>query len=563
MSRLRINLLIATSLVTLGLTMSNTLSAYAECTPQTEHVEYYREPNSNGVGYHEMSIHLYQDPACPIDYYSTQYQDQYEVGMIMPVFHFSDQDLVESDAIISMNYAIDVDFSAYSSISTISMRYGKERAFEPFDISITATNGYNDLNSKNQGDFVTWDASKAVISWHALDGDDRFEVGTRNTDVMYGGLGNDWYWIANIEDRAIELPDEGFDVATIGTAETPVRNYRFDPGTSIEAIYLNSGSTVDPHYLPANVIFLDRLVDNRGPYSSTNIANVLPDILGGSPENDVLYGGYGDSSITGDDGTDVINGGVGDDNLGGGEGNDALIGGSGNDEVDGGEGDDLIVGGSGEGNDKYKGGPGVDTVKYTSAKSDITINLLAKRNQAYSTRGGDTAGIGVDQLSGIENVIAGNFNDSVTGSALPNRLSGEKGDDELKGEGSNDVLIGGLGSDNLTGGSEVDSFVYMKIDDSTPTAPDTIIDFDPLTEKMNLSAIDASTLIKGNNAFLFNGGSAIGTSTQGEVSVKKVNKAGTANDYTLINIDTDADTAPEAVIRIKGLKNLTTSNFVL
>lgn len=547
MNRLRINLLIATSLITLGLTIGATPRAYADCAPQTEQISYWQ--GTDGAGFHDMATHEAPNPDCPVDFYSTSKEDDYMIGRVMPTFHLSADTQGNYDGRVFFLYPISGDFSPYN---------GKLYCFSivtnetPYNVTIKGTDGYNDLSNKTQ----TTNANEAKVTWYALDGEDRIEGGSGSVDIAYGGLGNDMYSIWNNEDRAIESDDEGFDVAVIGTG---AQNYRFDYKTSIEAIYLYEGGTVDMNYLPPGVIFLDRLVENRGGRGGGSIS----DYLDGTEGNDAIIGGDLNQIVDASSGTDFVDGGAGDDELDGGPDSDVMYGGSGNDEVYGGEGDDLIVGGSGEGNDMYRGGPGVDTVKYTSAKSAITINLLATKNQAYSTSGKNAAGIGVDQLSEIENVIAGNFNDNVTGNAFPNRLSGEKGDDELNGERANDALIGGLGSDNLTGGSEVDSFVYMKIDDSTPTAPDTIIDFDPLTEKINLSAIDASTLIKGNNAFLFNGGSAIGTSTQGEVSVKKVNKAGTANDYTLINIDTDADTAPEAVIRIKGLKTLTTSNFVL
>ena len=63
--------------------------------------------------------------------------------------------------------------------------------------------------------------------------------------------------------------------------------------------------------------------------------------------------------------------------------------------------------------------------------------------------------------------------------------------------------------------------------------------------------------------FLFNGGAPIGMSDQGEVSVAKVDNPDTANDYTMVYIDTDADPEPEASIRLNGLLDLTIKNFVL
>jgi len=127
--------------------------------------------------------------------------------------------------------------------------------------------------------------------------------------------------------------------------------------------------------------------------------------------------------------------------------NDAIYAGSGNDVVNAGLGNDLIIGGNGAGNDVYNGGAGIDTVKYTSALSGITVNLSAKTGTATSTSGGDAANIGNDTLTGIENIIAGNYDDTLIGSSANNVFTGEGGNDNLTGLGGVDVLNGQEGSD--------------------------------------------------------------------------------------------------------------------
>jgi len=134
-----------------------------------------------------------------------------------------------------------------------------------------------------------------------------------------------------------------------------------------------------------------------------------------------------------------MQGGGGSDSIAGGVGDDTLVGGSGNDSVAGGVGKDLIVGGDGAGDDVYDGGEGIDTVRYTSATAGITVNLSAARDQARSFSA-DLAGIGVDQLSNIENIIAGYYNDILTGNAADNVFAGMTG---------NDVIDGGAGIDTV------------------------------------------------------------------------------------------------------------------
>ena len=166
------------------------------------------------------------------------------------------------------------------------------------------------------------------------------------------------------------------------------------------------------------------------------------DKLTGSDGDNQLTGGAGNDTLSGGLGSDDLVGGTGVDSLLGGAGNDVLYAGDGNDVVDAGEGDDLIIGGDGAGNDIYAGGIGIDTVKYASAKAAIVVDLSAAKDQAKSVGTVDTAGIGVDQLSGIENVIAGNYGDSIIGDANAN------------------VLSGALGNDTLTGGAGADKFVF-------------------------------------------------------------------------------------------------------
>ena len=124
----------------------------------------------------------------------------------------------------------------------------------------------------------------------------------------------------------------------------------------------------------------------------------------------------------------------------GGGGGDTLFAGDGDDSVDAGSGNDLIVGGNGAGNDRYNGGTGIDTLKYTSATAAILVDLSAASDQARS-KGSADAGIGVDQIAGVENVIAGKYGDTLIGNAAANRLAGQGGNDVLTGKGGADSFV--------------------------------------------------------------------------------------------------------------------------
>jgi Ca2+-binding RTX toxin-like protein len=165
------------------------------------------------------------------------------------------------------------------------------------------------------------------------------------------------------------------------------------------------------------------------------------DELGGGEGADLINGGTGNDQISGDEGNDTEHGGDGNDMLSGGGGNDELTGGDGNDVVSGGDGNDLIIGGSGAGDDTYTGGPGIDTVKYTSAKAAIRVDLTLANNNATSVGANDAAGIGNDQIEGVENVIAGKFNDVLKGDNADNQFTGDIGNDSIDGAGGRDTAV--------------------------------------------------------------------------------------------------------------------------
>ena len=61
-------------------------------------------------------------------------------------------------------------------------------------------------------------------------------------------------------------------------------------------------------------------------------------------------------------------------------------------------------------------------------------------------------------------------------------LEGGGGADVLSGGGGNDVLSDGAGNDTLTGGAGADTFVFSRDGEA-----DTISDFDPLNDRIDLS----------------------------------------------------------------------------
>ena len=223
------------------------------------------------------------------------------------------------------------------------------------------------------------------------------------------------------------------------------------------------------------------------------LLNSVPAYLHGS---DLINGGAGNDSLTGQGGSDWIYGGIGDDKLSGDEydkrftpwefhGGDHLEGGDGSDELIGDGGSDTLIGGEGQdslfgdastsklagtyhGEDRLDGGVGDDYLE-GGGRADTLLggadNDMLWGDAAFDTLEAGEAG--TDWLEG------GDGRDTLVGGALADTLYGGAGDDHLTGDGGNapvdqhgaDILEGGSGSDTLVGDGGADALYGGDDDD--------------------------------------------------------------------------------------------------
>ncbi len=200
------------------------------------------------------------------------------------------------------------------------------------------------------------------------------------------------------------------------------------------------------------------------------------DVLRGTPERDVIWGGPGDDEIHGSLGNDLICGGPGADLLHGGRGNDEVDGGAGDgDRVIGDLGDDKVLGGPGDG-DEVAGSLGIDTVSGGPGDGDYVhgdygydrmdggpgkhdVASFATDVGAGRKGGGvrvslaahRARGDGHDRLFRFEDLEGSAFADVLIGNKGANLIDGGAGDDTIRGGGGRDRLRGGQGTDRCQG----------------------------------------------------------------------------------------------------------------
>lgn len=317
----------------------------------------------------------------------------------------------------------------------------------------------------------------------------------------------------------------------------------------------------------------------------------VDDKIYGGAGNDTIYAGHGDTA-DGGTGIDTLNfvlvteedfvfdfttGTVAVDpetifsnfevlNYGGGTGRDNVTGGSRGDTLFGGAGDDTLIGGGG--NDTLDGGLGTDSMEGDVGNDIYVVNSRRDKVVEKTKEGTDRVESSIDYMltANVENLTltgkahngTGNsLDNTIIGSDRKNMLDGGAGVDILKGGMNDDRLIGGGGGDKLRGGSGSDTFIYKTLQDSTPgkSGRDTIFDFSK-SDKIDISAIDASTKKGGNQGFTFIGTDDF-SKRAGELRYDK----GKSNTY--IRGDVDGDGKADFAIHLDDVRTLDKADFIL
>ncbi|MBD9373991.1 calcium-binding protein [Rhizobium sp. ARZ01] len=268
---------------------------------------------------------------------------------------------------------------------------------------------------------------------------------------VYGGLGDDYYFVGNADVVLTEFIDQGVD-----TVETRATWYLDD---NFENLVLAGNAGVDGH------------------------GNTLANTLTGNIASNRLFGYEGDDVLDGGKGADRLEGGLGNDTYivdnaqdvvfeGAGAGIDhakssvsymlaanvenltltgnGTINGAGNtlsNVLTGNVGANILNGGVGA--DRLVGGAGNDTYIVDNAKDVVVEDANAGTDTVKST-------VSLVLAANVENlVLGGSAALNGTGNALANTLTGNSGRNVLNGGTGKDTLIGGAGNDTyITDGGD-------------------------------------------------------------------------------------------------------------
>ncbi len=313
-------------------------------------------------------------------------------------------------------------------------------------------------------------------------------IGGPGPDFLAGGAGNDTILGAGGNDTLTGGADndvldgqDGLDTADYGDSPNGVTVSLALQGVP-QATGFGNDTLVSIENLRGSE-FNDRLTGDEGDNILLGLGGA--DTLTGAGGNDQIAGGAGADSIDGGTGADRLFGQDGADTVAGGEGDDVLFGGADGDSLSGGAGADSLNGEAG--NDTLDGGAGLDVLS-----GELGADLLNGGDDGDQLYGGADG----DQLNG------GAGGDVLNGEGGADTLNGGDQDDTLSGEDGADILVGGRGADVLIGGTGADRFAWLDAGDSTVNGRDLVFDFTSGSDVLDLSLVDANTLLAGDQAFV-------------------------------------------------------------
>jgi hypothetical protein len=192
----------------------------------------------------------------------------------------------------------------------------------------------------------------------------------------------------------------------------------------------------------------------------------------------------------------------------------------------------------------YMGTNGDDVLPPPGAPECVLLFGLGGDDQLT----GSSIADGLDGGAGKDKLDAGDGADDLYGESGADKLKGGTGEDYLDGGKGKDKLTGGDDADLLHGGAGRDKFAQTEVTQSTPDAPDTILDFVQGKDLIDLRQIDDGLKFIGHRHF---------TGREGEIRYEF------SGGDTTVQGDTDGDGVADLAIVVTGELALTASDFLL
>ena len=335
------------------------------------------------------------------------------------------------------------------------------------DDTLSGNDGADHLFGGDQNDVLYGNNVSGITDDGAADtldggsGNDTL-YGGLGDDTLYGGSENDIFYATNDSDGA-DLIDGNSGLDTISYSALS------DADNKIEVTLGNNGTTSTVKVFDDLGVYTGALNDD----TISNIENITAtsgdDTMTGNNLANVLNGRSGSDTVK----YDYLSGAGIDVNLNENKATDA------NSIVDtllsienivGSSYDDVFVTKEGTDN-KIEAGEGSeingDTIDYSSnGATKLVLDLSTVDGTGFSSAiiSGTTAS--TDLLKDIENVIATENNDEVSGNSDKNTIKGLAGNDTLSGLAGNDSIDGGLGNDLINGGAGADTLKGDEGDDT-------------------------------------------------------------------------------------------------
>ncbi len=309
------------------------------------------------------------------------------------------------------------------------------------------------------------------------EGNDTLDGGL-GADTLNGGAGDDTFIVDNTDDVVQEAVDEGID--------TVISTVTFTLPANVENLILVGSDDID------------------------GTGNALANVIAGNDGNNSLSGG---------DGEDTLTGGAGADTLTGGNGNDVFVytvldestPAASDTITDFAHGEDVIdvsvlgsfvfIGTAAftAANQLRVEQSDADTLAQidSDGDGDADWQVLIKNTTPANFTFADFIGAGPPPITGTngpDSLLGTEGVDTILGLGGNDTIDGKAGNDSIDGGAGNDQIIGGLGRDTLTGGSGADTFIYTHADESPAGGADTITDFTPGLDVIDISAITGGDL---------------------------------------------------------------------